>query len=394
MWAFPILCTGVAANLHAQCQYEVTIIQDPTLIPRGTGIDNLGHAVGYYFFLVGDTDRAFLWTPQAGLITLQFPPGTSRSFAHDVNDAGQIVGSFDFEPVSMTLGFLRDGETFIDMGTLPGGTFSEAFSINESGQVAGTWGNNVMGPQAAFLWQDGVMTDLSPELGTPNSSAYDINESGQIVGWMGDSQFNARAFIWEEGAVTDLGVIPGGLTGEGRAINSLGQVAGQGLIESPEDGSLVLHAVLWNDTEAIDLGTLPGTTFSRAVDVNAHAQVVGFCNNHVLIDLTAFVWQAGVMTDLNDVISPDIGMIIQDASAINELGQIVGRGITANGNATFLLTPVDVPVGDLDGDCTVGIIDFLELLSQWGPCTGCDADLDGDGVVGVTDFLLLLTNWG
>ena len=69
----------------------------------------------------------------------------------------------------MTLGFLRDGETFIDMGTLPGGTFSEAFSINESGQVAGTWGNNVTGDPAlaAFLWHDGVMTDLSPERRPP-----------------------------------------------------------------------------------------------------------------------------------------------------------------------------------------------------------------------------------
>ena len=52
--------------------------------------------------------------------------------------------------------------------------------------------------------------------------------------------------------------------------------------------------------------------------------------------------------------------------------------------------------GDLDGDGTVGIVDFLGLLSAWGPCadTCCPADLDGDGVVGILDFLLLLANWG
>ena len=56
-------------------------------------------------------------------------------------------------------------------------------------------------------------------------------------------------------------------------------------------------------------------------------------------------------------------------------------------------------LGDLDGDGTVGIIDFLILLASWGPCPqpcppSCAADLDGDCTVGITDFLLLLAEWG
>ena len=58
-----------------------------------------------------------------------------------------------------------------------------------------------------------------------------------------------------------------------------------------------------------------------------------------------------------------------------------------------------VPLGDLDGDGMVGIIDFLMLLGAWGPCPepcppSCVADLDGDCTVGIVDFLLLLGNWG
>jgi photosystem II stability/assembly factor-like uncharacterized protein len=54
--------------------------------------------------------------------------------------------------------------------------------------------------------------------------------------------------------------------------------------------------------------------------------------------------------------------------------------------------------GDIDGDGTVGILDFLALLPAWGPCAepcppACAADLDGDCTVGVLDFLLLLANW-
>ena len=50
--------------------------------------------------------------------------------------------------------------------------------------------------------------------------------------------------------------------------------------------------------------------------------------------------------------------------------------------------------GDLDGDGTVGITDFLALLAAWGPNPGHPADLDGDGDVGITDFLALLAIWG
>ena len=100
--------------------------------------------------------------------------------------------------------------------------------------------------------------------------------------------------------------------------------------------------------------------------------------------------------ELNDLILPNSGLFdIVLATAINNRGQITGLGQAVNGDVVaVLLTPVDVPVGDLDGDCNVGIIDFLELLSQWGPCSDCAADLDGDGLVGIIDFLLLLTNWG
>ena len=62
----------------------------------------------------------------------------------------------------------------------------------------------------------------------------------------------------------------------------------------------------------------------------------------------------------------------------------------------FQFDPVDeVFLGDLDGDAIVGIVDFLALLADWGPCAPgcCLADLDIDGNVGITDFLLLLGNW-
>ena len=59
------------------------------------------------------------------------------------------------------------------------------------------------------------------------------------------------------------------------------------------------------------------------------------------------------------------------------------------------LTPV--VLGDIDGDGTVGILDMLILLGDWGPCPqagACVSDLDTDGAVGIGDLLTLLGNWG
>ena len=59
------------------------------------------------------------------------------------------------------------------------------------------------------------------------------------------------------------------------------------------------------------------------------------------------------------------------------------------------IIPVTLPplcpwdCADLDG--TVGIVDFLGLLAQWGGPGSCD--FDGGGV-GIVDFLTLLGNWG
>ena len=64
---------------------------------------------------------------------------------------------------------------------------------------------------------------------------------------------------------------------------------------------------------------------------------------------------------------------------------------------TILKRPTATP-GDVNGDGTVGILDFLSLLAVWGPCPGqcppaCFADIDGDCTVGILDFLILLANW-
>ncbi len=55
------------------------------------------------------------------------------------------------------------------------------------------------------------------------------------------------------------------------------------------------------------------------------------------------------------------------------------------------------PPSDIDEDGDIGIVDFMLVLDEWGPCDDCDdcpADVDGDCQVGIIDLLFVLATWG
>ena len=56
--------------------------------------------------------------------------------------------------------------------------------------------------------------------------------------------------------------------------------------------------------------------------------------------------------------------------------------------------PPDTCPADIDGDDSVGILDFLFVLAGWDTDPGGPPDFDGDGNVGINDLLELLGNWG
>ncbi len=81
----------------------------------------------------------------------------------------------------------------------------------------------------------------------------------------------------------------------------------------------------------------------------------------------------------------DIGPItLIDGEAAGDTGNFVAPPLALQ------LYPCPWDCGNIDG--TVGVVDFLALLGQWG-VLGAPCDFDGGGP-GVTDFLQLLGNWG
>ena len=88
-----------------------------------------------------------------------------------------------------------------------------------------------------------------------------------------------------------------------------------------------------------DLGTLPGDVDSGALGVSG-GQVVG-ASFDASGNSRAFLWQNGVMTDLNDLVSGGPPLFLLQASAINSQGQTAGFALrTDTGEVhAFLATP-------------------------------------------------------
>lgn len=403
-----VLLPATAATAQIPCGgYEVTaIIAGPDCGPVGLGavlpyaINEAGDVAGRLVCPVL-ADHAFLWTASSGLQIIPMPPGTTQSRAFGI-DGTQVVG---YHVVSGdefgNLAFLYDAQTgeFTNLGTLPGGNWSEAHAV-ANGRIVGFWGDTVNGPSPlAFIWQNGEMIDIHPDFGTPRSEANDITSrrDPQVTGWMGESPgFDSNAYIWQDGKVSELPPIPDGFSSSGQAINTMADVAGWGGLIDGETGNAVARAFAWIDDKMSLIDPLPGFLQSRAFDLNDAQQVVGWSDDP---GLRAFVWRNRVLTDLNDLISPDLNLTILLARGINQAGQITAVADSDDLNATVgvVLTPVEGPPGDLDGDCVVGILDLLTLLADWGPCppmADCPGDLNNDGAVNVFDLLLLLMNWG
>ena len=80
----------------------------------------------------------------------------------------------------------------------------------------------------------------------------------------------------------------------------------------------------------------------------------------------------------------------------------IGRDITAEDGVALSpqqWTFQNVPVGDVDGDGHVDVLDLLSLSGNWGKSSGDDGfdarcDLNNDGAVDVMDLLILAEHWG
>jgi len=313
-------------------------IQDLGTLPGDTdsfawGMNELGVVVGASDGPQGT--RAFMFTPESGIVALPCPAGRQYCIARDVNAAGQAVGSawssvmdWPGHAVRWTQGVPQD------LGTLGTGAQSDGWGINGAGDVVGySYTSSASGPHG-FLYTDSRgMSDVTP--GTGTAYVYDINDAGQRAGYLLESD-GFRAVRWADGVAETFGTLPGLAHSFGTAINSRGQIAGYSKSQRGDAERIIRY------TDGVGLQNLGGGyERNRAWGINTRGDVVGE-GRPTSGPLRAVLYRDEVgLVEINRLIDASLGWYLFSATDISDAGVIVGYGsnLNAPGTRAVLLTP-------------------------------------------------------
>lgn len=371
-----VLLSGIA---HGDPQsYRVSYL--PSLggtVSRGNSINDRGWVTGYSNLPGNQSRHATLWL-DGFAFDLGTLGGPNSSVAWPVkNNRGLIVGISQTatpEPLGENwscaaffpgatgtgftcLGFVWEKGTMRALPTL-GGNNGFAAGANNRGQIVGWAENTVQDPTCAppqvlqfrpVVWgpRENQIRELPPLPGDTSGAATAINDRGQIVGISGTcdqavGRFTAaHAVLWDRGRVIDLGNLGARMWNTPTAINQRGDVAGFAALPSDDVDNPPLRAFLWTRRGGLqNLGVLPGDVSSQANGLNDRGQVVGVsCDADG--NCRGFLWEDGVMRDLNTLVAPGFSGLLTNAQDINDRGVITGRAFDpeTGERPTFVATP-------------------------------------------------------
>ena len=302
---------AMAAGLYGVPVFQVQAVGPAGSVSGATAISGTGVVVGNYVMPDG-TSRGFLF--QAGAVTtLELPAGASQTWARAVSDVGTVGGSSD----------TGDGQIWDNFGGVASVAGTYVMGMNGAGDAAGMTAEGV-----ALVQLGGVVTLLGQPAGGDWSVANAVNQYGVAAGTAMTATGSFRAFS----GGTVLGTL-GGQNSYGTAIGGAGAVVG-----SAQTGSGEMRAVRWDGGAATNLGTLGGTN-SFGYGVNGSGQIVGVSDLTGSAGTAGFLWEDGVMFDLNGLLAPGEVWEVLAAYGLNERGQIVGTGRLNGVEQAVLLTP-------------------------------------------------------
>jgi probable HAF family extracellular repeat protein len=241
-----------------------------------------------------------------------------------------------------------------------GGTNGAALSVNDLGQAAGYAENTTSDPTCpapqkyqfeAVLWTNSRAKPLHTVLGDPEGVAWAINDKGQVAGGSGIcAPYNfvtgnylqsLHAILWDTDGTPHEITSPQFGTGHGfgitaKNLNNLGQAVGWAELAGDKN----FRGFIWTNGAVELLGVLPGDANSLALAINDAGVVTG-ASLDAQFNPTAFIWQNGVMKNLNELIPADSPLKLETACSITSRGEIIGFASKKRNGEThgYMLTP-------------------------------------------------------
>jgi probable HAF family extracellular repeat protein len=247
-------------------------------------------------------------------------PRGELSISYDINDRGDVVGSFTGDTAVRPFRSNRTAAVR-ELPLLAGDTGGIAFAVNGVGEAVGY--SSGAGGQRAVWWDGPGAVNALPSSDRGSSRALGVNDRGDTVGTVGDEP--RQATLWPgRGSPATLRPLPGYTGAEAVSIDDTGAAVGYALGGAGAPGRS--RAVLWGaaDRTPVDLGALPGGTDSRARDISPDGHVVGVAGSDR--GDRAFVWTAATgMVDLNTLVAAG-GLVLSDAVSLNRNGDILAVG--------------------------------------------------------------------
>lgn len=402
--ALSILLLAGTAHGGNTVRYRVIDLGNPlggTGVPYGIG--NLGNSINNLGWVAGEADLPGSTTLHAELWLYGFPldlgtlggPNSAVAWPNH-NDNGLVVGISEtgaMQPQGeswscalaifysappdghVCVGFAWQNGVMTPLPTL-GGANGFATGVNNPGQIVGWAETAVSDPSCnannqvlqflPVMWvrQNGqyVAEALPPYSGDSDGAATSINQKDEVVGisgLCGGAVGGATAehmVMWRNGQVVRiLPTLGGAYWNTPMDINNLSEVVGFSDLPGDSVAAPNFQAFLWSakpfncngaqTTGTCDLGVLSGDALSEALGVNDRAQVVGISLGSTPYG-QAFIYQNGVLTNLNSLVLPGTTLFLTDAQDINDEGVITGQAYDPNTGVIKAFVAIPVLAGN------------------------------------------------
>jgi hypothetical protein len=273
---------------------------------------------------VTEAHRAALWRRESGVQELPVPDGFHYTDPVAITESGSVVINASDAQARKRGAFVYSKGSFIALA----GNQTLAHGVSPSGLIVGEWVPDGKTTSAVY-WNKNLPHALGLCCGGAIKAA---NRAGELIGDAYDAQGHYHAFAWSQSGGQRM-VGPPDRYSSAVAIDAAGRI----LLQVGSEGYLERKGrSMQGQLQRLDLSAKLYNSIHGMNNCDFVVGGYGPDSEHY----RAFLWTAAAgFQDLNSLIAADSGWTLESALAINDRGEIVGRGDFHHNDTGFALIP-------------------------------------------------------